>query len=61
MPSSGAIRISTAVGGYDGMGLIYAALTKTGGKAEAEGLIDAAKEMAWESPRGRVSIDPEHP
>jgi branched-chain amino acid transport system substrate-binding protein len=40
------------------MHLIYEALKKTGGKADGEALIDAAKGMAWESPRGPISIDP---
>ena len=48
-----------AIGGYDGMHLIYEALKKTGGKTDAESLVNAAKSMAWESPRGPVSIDPE--
>ena len=48
-----------AVGGYDGAHLIYAALEKTGGKADGDSLIAAAKGMAWESPRGPISIDPE--
>jgi branched-chain amino acid transport system substrate-binding protein len=48
-----------SMGGYDGMHLIYAALEKTGGKADGQDLIDAAKGMAWESPRGPISIDPE--
>jgi branched-chain amino acid transport system substrate-binding protein len=48
-----------SIGGYDGMHLIYAALEKTGGKADGQDLIDAAKGMAWESPRGPISIDPE--
>jgi len=48
-----------AVGGYDGMHLIYEALKKTGGKKDGESLINAAKGMAWESPRGPMSIDPE--
>ncbi len=48
-----------AVGGYDGMHLIYAALQKTGGKTDGDALIAAMKGMAWESPRGPVSIDPE--
>ena len=48
-----------AVGGYDGMHLIYESLKKTGGKTDGESLIDAAKGMAWESPRGPMSIDPE--
>lgn len=48
-----------SVGGYDGMHLIYEALKKTGGKADGESLIGAAKGMKWESPRGPISIDPE--
>ena len=48
-----------AIGGYDGMHLIYAALERTKGKADGQELIDAAKGMAWESPRGPISIDPE--
>jgi branched-chain amino acid transport system substrate-binding protein len=48
-----------SIGGYDGMHLIYAALEKTGGKLDGEALIDAAKGMSWESPRGPMSIDPE--
>ncbi len=48
-----------SVGGYDGMHLIYEALKKTQGQTEGEALVDAAKGMKWESPRGPVSIDPE--
>ncbi len=48
-----------SVGGYDGMQLIYKALEKTGGKSDADSLIGAMKGMAWESPRGPISIDPE--
>jgi branched-chain amino acid transport system substrate-binding protein len=48
-----------AVGGYDGMHLIYEALKKTGGKADGDSLIAAAKGMKWESPRGPISIDPD--
>jgi branched-chain amino acid transport system substrate-binding protein len=48
-----------AVGGYDGMHLIYSVLKKTGGKADAEDFIAAAKGMTWESPRGTITIDPE--
>jgi branched-chain amino acid transport system substrate-binding protein len=48
-----------SVGGYDGMHLIYEALKKTGGKADGDSLIAAMKGMAWESPRGPISIDPE--
>jgi branched-chain amino acid transport system substrate-binding protein len=48
-----------SIGGYDGMHLIYEVLKKTGGKTDAEALVAAAKGMAWESPRGPISIDPE--
>ncbi|MFZ0425885.1 MAG: ABC transporter substrate-binding protein [Xanthobacteraceae bacterium] len=48
-----------AVGGYDGARLIYEALQKTGGKADGDSLIAAAKGLSWESPRGPISIDPE--
>ncbi len=48
-----------SVGAYDGMHLIYEALKKTGGKADGESLITAAKGMKWESPRGPMAIDPE--
>jgi branched-chain amino acid transport system substrate-binding protein len=48
-----------SVGGYDGMHLIYEALTKTGGKTDGESLVQAAKGMQWESPRGPMLIDPE--
>ncbi len=48
-----------AVGGYDGMHLIYETLKKTKGNPEAEAFIGAAKGMSWESPRGSVQIDPE--
>ena len=48
-----------AVGAYDGMHLMYAALEKTGGKTDGDSLIAAIKGMAWESPRGPISIDPD--
>jgi branched-chain amino acid transport system substrate-binding protein len=48
-----------AVGGYDGIHLIYEALKKTGGKTDGDALIAAMKGMKWESPRGPISIDPE--
>ena len=48
-----------SIGGYDGMHLIYETLKKTGGKADGDSLIAAAKGMKWESPRGPVEIDPE--
>ena len=46
-------------GGYDGMHLIYEALKKTAGKTDGEALVNAAKGMKWESPRGPMMIDPE--
>ncbi|HVQ82531.1 MAG: ABC transporter substrate-binding protein [Pseudolabrys sp.] len=48
-----------AVGGYDGMHLIYEALKKTKGNADGDALIAAIKGMKWESPRGVIWIDPE--
>src|SRR5271156_2173012 len=48
-----------SLGGYDGMHLIYEALKKTGGDAGGDTLIAAMKGMAWESPRGPMSIDPD--
>jgi branched-chain amino acid transport system substrate-binding protein len=48
-----------SVGGWDGMRLIYEALKKTGGRTDADSLIDAMKGMSWESPRGPISIDPQ--
>lgn len=48
-----------SVGGYDGMHLIYEALKKTNGDAGGEALVEAGKGMAWDSPRGPMSIDPE--
>jgi branched-chain amino acid transport system substrate-binding protein len=48
-----------AVSGYDGMHLIYEALKKTNGSTDGEKLIAAMKGLAWESPRGPISIDPE--
>ena len=47
-----------AVGAYDGMHLIYAALKKTKGNTSAAALIKAAKGMKWQSPRGPMMIDP---
>ncbi len=47
-----------SLGAYDGLHLLYEALRKTGGNAEGDVLLPAIKGMAWESPRGPVSIDP---
>jgi branched-chain amino acid transport system substrate-binding protein len=48
-----------SVGGYDGMHVIYEALKKTNGDTDGDKLIEAAKGMKWESPRGLMSIDPD--
>ncbi len=48
-----------AVGGYDGMHLIYEALKKTNGATDGDKLIAAMKGMSWMSPRGPVAIDSE--
>jgi branched-chain amino acid transport system substrate-binding protein len=47
-----------SLGAYDGLHLVYEALKKTDGDADGEKLIAAMKGMAWESPRGPISIDP---
>jgi branched-chain amino acid transport system substrate-binding protein len=46
-----------SVGGYDGMHLIFKALEATKGATDGEGLVNAMRGMAWESPRGPISID----
>ena len=48
-----------SVGAYDGLHLVYEALKKTGGNADGDTLLAAMKGMAWESPRGPISIDPQ--
>jgi branched-chain amino acid transport system substrate-binding protein len=48
-----------SVGAYDGLHLIYEALKKTSGNADGDQLLAAMKGMAWESPRGPISIDPD--
>ena len=48
-----------SVGGYDGLQLIAKTLEKTGGDATGDKFMAAAKGMAWTSPRGPVSIDPQ--
>jgi len=56
--SSGLRPNFMAVGGYDGMHLIYEGLKKTSGQG-GEALVNAMKGMSWTSPRGPVSIDPQ--
>ncbi len=46
-----------AVGGYDGMHLIMEGLKATKGQG-GEALVNAMKNMSFESPRGPVQIDP---
>ena len=48
-----------SAGAFDGMHVVYEALRKTGGKTDGESLVEAAKGMQWESPRGPMAIDPE--
>jgi len=48
-----------SIGGYDGMHAIYEALKKTKGNTDGQALVDAAKGLKWESPRGPMMIDPE--
>ncbi|MES2480990.1 MAG: ABC transporter substrate-binding protein [Pseudomonadota bacterium] len=46
-----------AMGGYDGMRVIYEALKKTGGKGGGDALLAGMKGQIFESPRGPVFID----
>jgi branched-chain amino acid transport system substrate-binding protein len=46
-----------AVGGYDGMHLVFDALKKTGGKGGGDALLAAMKGDLFESPRGPIFID----
>jgi branched-chain amino acid transport system substrate-binding protein len=46
-----------AVAGYDGMRLIAEVIKKTGGSADGDKFIEAAKGMSWISPRGKIAID----
>jgi branched-chain amino acid transport system substrate-binding protein len=48
-----------SLGGYDGMHAIYEALKKTKGNTDGTALVNAAKGLKWDSPRGPMSIDPE--
>jgi branched-chain amino acid transport system substrate-binding protein len=46
-----------AVGGYDGMRVIYEALRQTKGQGGGDALLAAMKGQIFESPRGQVLID----
>lgn len=48
-----------AVGGYDGMAAIYEVVRKLNGKIDGDKAMEVFKGLAWESPRGPISIDPE--
>ncbi len=48
-----------AVGAYDGMAVIAAAIKKVGLPADRSQLVEAMKGLTLESPRGPMSIDPE--
>lgn len=48
----------TAVAAYDGAHVIYRMIEATGGKQDPAKALAAVAGMAWESPRGPVSIDP---
>jgi branched-chain amino acid transport system substrate-binding protein len=48
-----------AVGGYDGMAAIVAAVQATKGKVDADKALAALKGWRYNSPRGPISIDPE--
>ncbi|WP_457580172.1 ABC transporter substrate-binding protein [Ensifer canadensis] len=48
-----------SVGAYDGMHVIYKMIEATRGEQDAQKAVDAVKGLAWTSPRGPVSIDPE--
>ncbi len=47
-----------AVGGYDGMAAIVAAIQATKGKLDGDAALDAVKGWKFQSPRGPIMIDP---
>jgi branched-chain amino acid transport system substrate-binding protein len=47
-----------AVGGYDGMAAIVAAIKATGGKLDGDKAVEALKGWKFASPRGPIQIDP---
>jgi branched-chain amino acid transport system substrate-binding protein len=58
MQANGGMRPNFhSVGGYDGMHAIYEALKKTAGDTDGEKLVAAMKGLAWQSPRGPMTID----
>ena len=47
------------VAGYDGMAAIAHAITAQGGAISAEGTMKALRGWSYDSPRGKITIDPE--
>jgi branched-chain amino acid transport system substrate-binding protein len=47
-----------SVEGYDGLHVIYKMIEASKGRSDPDVAINAAKGLAWESPRGPVSISP---
>jgi branched-chain amino acid transport system substrate-binding protein len=48
-----------AMKGYDGMRVIFEMLKATGGRLDGDKAMAAIRGFSWDSPRGRVTIDPE--
>lgn len=44
---------------YDGMHVIFEMIKATGGKRDGAKALEAVRGLAWESPRGPVSLEPE--
>lgn len=55
---SSAVANYASVGAWDGMYVIQKMIEATGGKKDGAKALAAARSLTWESPRGRVSIDP---
>jgi branched-chain amino acid transport system substrate-binding protein len=53
-----AVANYASVGAWDGMHVIHKMIDATGGKKDGAKAMAAARSLAWESPRGPVSIDP---
>ncbi|MGV3576865.1 MAG: ABC transporter substrate-binding protein [Devosia sp.] len=49
-----------SVGAFDGMYVISKMIEATGGEQDAQAAVEAVKGLAWTSPRGPVSINPEN-
>jgi len=47
-----------AVGGWDGMHVIYEVASRLGGKLDGEKAVAVAKSLTIQSPRGTIAIDP---